>query len=504
MSIRENFSASSLLTFMPSTENRLSGGETLEVIIPDKYPDALEIVSLCGEPYLKGRDDSGSITLQTVYELSALVRAADGTVFPILSEIPVAIRSSLTFEEGSAVHASVYSISKEAHIVNSRKLAFSCEVGVSLTVWSPRKAEYLDVSSPDVILKKSEEALLRRSAAISEGFFISDELPLPAGKPAVSAIVSKSCRWKSEEQRLTSDKLIVRAMAALEVGYLSPDGEWNNASFELPFTRVFDLPSVDEDAPYFLRLRMGKITVIPQMREESAVLAITVAAEAQILCYENMTLTSIEDLYSLKTRFLPTYETISLPSSLINEEGQLTREEVIEFPHDPESIASFSLSLSPVSLYYKEEGQLHAEVTAHADFLYISDGKLCHLEKNFPVEWAFSAEGSVSGVTAEISSARYTLPAMRKSEITFSLDFHLSGEALFDLHTVKELKEEEDDSSSLPTFLYLARVGTRDLYSLGKAYHASPSEIAELNELDPSKPIPSGMPLLIPVFHGKS
>lgn len=504
MSIREDFSVNELLTYAPVTENRLSSGETLEVIIPDKYPDAAEIISLSGFPSLKGRDESAGIILQTVYELSALVRAEDGSVFPLSTEIPVTIRSSLTREEDSCCHAVVYSLARDARIVNSRKLAFSCEVGANLTVWSPRRMHYLTITAHDVIAEKSERTLMRRSAALSESFFISDELPIPAGKPEAESIVTKSYRWKSEEQRLTNEKLIVRAVAALEIGYLTKEGEWNTAEFELPFTRIFDLPSVNEDARFSCRFQKGKITVLPQMREENTVFAITIAAEAHILCYETMNIETCDDLYSLQARLTPAYEGMTLPEALIREEGRTVREEIIEFPRDPESIASFSLSLSPATVYYAEEGHIRTEVTAYADFLYLSEGKLYHLEKKFPVDWECTSSGTIYGVTASVASARYTLPAMRKSEINLTVDFNLSGEQLYDLRAVSSVTEESENNEALPSFLYIQTAKPAELFSLGKKYHADPRDIADVNGLEAETPVTAGTSLLIPVHKGNS
>ena len=504
MSIKEDIQTMELMSYVPAVENRLSGSETLEVIIPDKYPDASEIIFLSGNPYLKGKDETGSVALQTVYELSALVRAEDGTVFPVSTEIPVTIRSSLSKGENGCCHAELYSLSRDAHIVNSRKLAFSCEVGANITVWSPRESHFLTGESDKLIVKKSEQTLLRRRTAISESFFITDELPLPAGKPKAVHIVSKNYRWKSEETRLTSEKLIARAVVSVELGYLSEDLEWNLAEFELPFTRVFDLPSVDEESRYSCRFQKGKITVLPQTREESEALSITIAAEAQIVCYEKETVYLFEDLFSLTSSVKPEYDSILLPVELLKEEGRVSHEETVEFPKDPEEISAFSIMLSPPTAYFTDKDRIHAEVTAHADFLYRSGGILCHLEKNFPIEWESGVEGTLCSVSAAVATARYTLPAMRKSEIDLTLDFLLSGERTCELRAVSDLVEEQAETVALPSYLYIPASYETDLFSIGKKYHASPDDIAEVNGLAPENDVPRGTPLLIPVTKGKS
>ena len=73
----KNVTMETMEYFSSNSEARLRGRETLEVIIPDRYPDAREILLVTGYAYVKAKEQSGHPLLQSILEVVALVESSE-------------------------------------------------------------------------------------------------------------------------------------------------------------------------------------------------------------------------------------------------------------------------------------------------------------------------------------------------------------------------------------------------------------------------------------------
>ena len=86
----------SLLCYIPRRESLLRAEESLDVILPDRFPDASEILSVSGRAVIKGYDrSSGSWSILLIAELRALFLSDSGETRILSAEIPVTVKSSL-------------------------------------------------------------------------------------------------------------------------------------------------------------------------------------------------------------------------------------------------------------------------------------------------------------------------------------------------------------------------------------------------------------------------
>ncbi|MBR4865662.1 MAG: hypothetical protein IKU11_03170, partial [Clostridia bacterium] len=185
----KNVTMETMEYFSSNSEARLRGRETLEVIIPDRYPDAREILLVTGYAYAKAKEQNGHPLLQSFLEVTALVKSTENSLYTISCEIPVTLHSELAEMEEACLFCSIKEKHYDAAIVNSRKLSFSGEIGVAVTQYYKKKLEYISSIGDETVSIPCEWEICPRSLAITENFTISDDLPFPKGKGDVESLL---------------------------------------------------------------------------------------------------------------------------------------------------------------------------------------------------------------------------------------------------------------------------------------------------------------------------
>ncbi|MBO4407091.1 MAG: LysM peptidoglycan-binding domain-containing protein, partial [Clostridia bacterium] len=209
-----------------------------------------------------------------------------------------------------------------------------------------------------------------------------------------------------------------------------------------------------------------------------------------------------EDAYSLSKELSLSREKMVFPLNLSEEECEEKFLDTVEFPLDPDAIHLFRTSLSLVSAFRNDAGRLILETDLEAEFLYTAEGRLRCLKKSFRYTLERNAPELPSRIQAEVVSAHFTLPAMRKSEIEAVIKFVIFTEEDAVLDVVTGWESAEKDLGGLPSYLLLRPEAGVTLFSLAKRTHSSPDLIAEANGISPDAAPPSDRLLLIPVIKG--
>ncbi len=493
----------SLLCYVPSYESMIRAEETLDVILPDRFPDAEEILSVSGRAVIKGYERSSGVwTSLASAELWAFFLGDGGESRVLSAEIPIAMKSSLEYGEGAVPCGEVFLLEKDAHIVNSRKLSFSASLQASLTVYSAEHFRDAPPSEDGVVSKNAEQELLIRTAVMDERFSLQDDLALNAGAGFGTAVY-QDFTLSVAEFKTIHEKIVVRASAKISAAFLSDGGIPESAEFELPFTRVFELHEADEESVTAVRLLPGKLSLAPVGEEGKRSLSVSLEAEAQIQCCRKTSYRYVEDAYGLNKKLMLNQETLRFPLKLSEEEVEESFLDAIEFPFDPDSIHLFRTTLAPVMAVRNDAGRLIVETALQAEFVYSAEGRIRSLKKVFPIRREQPCEDMEVSVCASIPASRFTLPAMRKSEIEATIRFRIRTEKEIELSLVTGWETGAPEEEDLPSCRLVTPQEDESLFSLAKRTHSSPALIAEANGLDSENPAPGGKLLLIPVIRAK-
>ncbi len=494
----------SLLCYIPRRESLLRAEESLDVILPDRFPDASEILSVSGRAVIKGYDrSSGSWSILLIAELRALFLSDSGETRILSAEIPVTVKSSLEGGEDGVPRGEAALIGKEARIVNSRKLSFSVSVEAALSVFLPHTAAGAPPEENGVVTKTAEREILARTVFAVERFTLRDDLALSAGSGPFGTVIWQECLLSVIECKTIHEKIVMRAAAKIRAAAMNESGIPESVEFELPFTRVFEIAGADEDCASFVRLSPGKLDLAPVGEEGKRAVSVTLEAEAGIECFRKTAYRYAEDAYGLSSELSLHRETLLLPVERSEEEAEERFLDAVEFPFDPESIHLFRAELSPARVFGNDEGRLRLETTLEAEFLYNAEGRMHALKKSFPVKRELAWDGGNASAEAILQTSRFTLPAMRKSEIEATILFRIVREEDLEVSFVTGWDVGSETAEDLPSYRILTPGKDISLFSLAKMTHSSPALIAEANGLSPDGDAPGGRLLLIPVVKGK-
>lgn len=497
----KNVTMETMEYFSSNSEARLRGRETLEVIIPDRYPDAREILLVTGYAYVKAKEQSGHPLLQSILEVVALVESSENSLYTIACEIPVTLHSELPEMEEACLFCSIKEKHYDATIVNSRKLSFSGEIGVAITQYHKKQLEYMTSIGEETVSIPCQWEICPRSLAITENFTISDELPFPKGKGDVESLLRKDFRIDIVEQKLIHEKLIVRANGKVYLSYLTNTGRTESVELDFPFTHVFELPGMDEGELPQIGMHPERLILLPQNREGEWLLSVTADIQAEVLCYKPCSIQSIKDGYSLRNQLSLIREEQIFPGELCKREEQVDTECNLEFPEEITEICDcFGILGSPVT-YLLEDDRLRvvAPLTIFASG--IGENTIKTVQKNIPVECYFQVSPTAITVTCDLRKIQAGPFSAGKYQLHVSVFFRITGEEPVECSLVTKVIQDEKDLSRLPSFVLTEAGKEDDLFSLGKRFNARPEDIRDANRLAPDDPVDAKKKILIPVCH---
>jgi len=485
---------SELLSFYTVTnEAKLQGEETLEMIIPDRYPDALSIISVDGQAWRKKRED----TIQLIAEVCALIKAESGELYTITSEIPVTIRGGAEKKEENADYQIILE-SCQAHIINSRKISFSVEATVKYEEYSKNEVGYITgLGDGTVEKKKTYEGLLWNQIQC-ESFSVQDQLPYPEGKNTIKDIFRKKADITVSEKKVLQDKVLFKANADIQIYYLNEKNEPEDMTITIPFTRVMDLKGIGDEDQVEITLRSQILNVIPEKNDTQTGIAVTVNVSSIGMGYNKKAITLLEDGYSLRENLIFNRCKLSIPNSKNEIRETLKGFVTVEFSEDPDEIIGIWAETAPEIVLYDETGRVRVSFEISVSVLYRKNDDIRIVIIKKPIEW--NGEIGIKNIRVKIfpGQKHYTIPTQRKSEIEVDIQLHISAEREKNIELITGVESEEKSINNQATIIITRINKETSVFALGKKYNAKPEEIAEVNRFDSEQIVGVGTRVIIP------
>lgn len=221
--------------------------DTAEMVVPDSMPDIQRILDVEASVYHQDRMISeGRVTLSGEIHGTVLYWGdADDQIqkmeirFPwnVSAEDPAVLETDRLVSQSSVTAA-------EARILNPRKIAWQVETVTDLKFYRA-VTEEIPVGAEEENL----QTLIRKDAfgyvaSVEEkSFVVSEELSLPAARPALEKLLWYRANTQTDEQKTVGGKMILQGSVELEIGY---QGETEPMPvlerFTVPFSQILDIP----------------------------------------------------------------------------------------------------------------------------------------------------------------------------------------------------------------------------------------------------------------------
>jgi len=468
--------------------------ETLEMIVPDACPDILRVVDTGGTALLRSRE-----AMDGRAEVAGTVRAAvlylpDGEEG--LRRLDVAIPFTCAVEAPEVgpecrVVAQVRLRRADTRVLNPRKVLVRAEVVVDITVFSPILREVFgqvaDAAEQGIEQLADTREVYATACVQEKPFSLSDEVVIPANKPAAGEVLRRRVCLNQGESKLIGNKLIFKGSVNISILYRGEDNGVYTAAGEAPFSQIMEVSGIGEGADCALTLALTGCSCDLAGEGEGRTLAVSLEVLAQAVVREPRTITVLTDAYSTREPVEARWETFSMDQRLDGGVRSQNAREAWELETPVQSVTDCGLALGQV-LCRREGEKVILTAQAEVSVLYIStDGSLCAARRSVEVPCSLELEeGCACFCRCEEVGEVYATPVGGGVEVRFALDFHYCALASRAVTAVVELVPGETAQTApgeQPTLVLRMLEGGERLWDVAKAYGTTIADIMSANEL---------------------
>ncbi len=471
--------------------------QTLEIRLPDDFPDIARIAGCWGQPVLRGKEwrtdafgITGGVMVWVLYipENGSEPRVLDGWLpFQMKWNHPQSQR------DGSIL-ADILLRGVDARVLSARKMMVRAMVSALGEALEPENLEvHHPEEAPDSVqlLKRTYPVTLRMEAG-EKPFRIEESLQLPGIRPE-KILTCTVCPVVAEEKVMGS-KAVFRGHCRVHTVYLGEDGKIYTADMESPFAQYSDLDrDYENNGSVYTSVAVSNLEW--DWAEEQ--LQIRCGMTAQYVVCQQTLLELAEDAYGIGKKVDPVQMELIVPAILDSrrEEKTITTAAPGEWTQILDAVAYME---QPV--VHKGENSLDVELPGTVELLCRdATGQYHGATARFHSRWQLPAGGDADAiltltpsgaptVTTDGESVEIRLPIATHTVTTSNQRFPMVG----GLHI-----SDEATKDVLRPSIILRRVGNHTLWELAKQYGTTVDAIASANQLQ--DPPEEQQMLLIPI-----
>ena len=482
------------------------------LLVPDTMPDMAEILFAEGRvnPAQPGKNSyeasdfvSGDITFYTVYRPDA---PEDAPIDVVKSAIPFKTDKCWGNAENGSFRVTISLKSASAERVNERKFIARGELSIRFTRIVPKELMVLkDMGDPEMVQLQDTLKATDLDFEAEEITEISQQINIRDDKPLPVKILKETIEIVENHKQITSGKLVINATINSQILYLGDEaGEKKICSL-----------SNKTDFTQFVPVKDNADASMIQIGFVGSDLKITIEGDDEFLLqgqvrttiqgYISRELPMISDAYhkTRSIRFDIKEEPLSSVKGTVS--GEISAREVINLNDSdkkPAALLCGSGSLSAIK-GRPEGGRVIIEGSVPVKILALDENDLPFLiESTVPLRGSLEMPAAGDALTIDVSAAVkefwFDEINSRQIEVNVSatIDVWINGVETF--KTLENLcfVEESEPQKRIAMAVYV--VGSGDtLWDVAKKYKSETASIAALNQIDPQRPLPVGMKLLI-------
>lgn len=494
-----NFERKRIFCLQPVLQQVQNSEQTLEIKLQEGMPDVGQVLTAWGQPILRSkewREDqvqfSGGMMVWVLYapEDGGEEQCVQGWIpFQMRWDLPdntpegtLCLRCLPRFVDGR-------STSPRKILVRSGMAALA-EAFVPTEIVSAEPKEPTET----VALLETTYPLRLMKEAGEKAFQLEEELYLPDSAPKISQLISWRLNPRITDQRVLSDKAVLRGNGNLHVLYRSDGGQLHSWDFEVPFSQYADLRS-----EYGSDARM-EIALMPTALEldlrENGNLDMKAGMTAQYLITDKEPLTLVEDAYSPAWDLSISQEDLTPPVVLENRRENLYGEQTISAAANLAADVQF---LPDFPRQRRTENGVELENSGQFQLLYYGeDGRLQGATARWTGPQTIPAHENSQIIAVPMKPEAQAIVGNGKIQVKMELPMELTATTKQNIPMVTgvELGQRRQPDPNRPS-LILRRAGDCRLWDIAKASNSTMEAIRKANGLS-GEPAPEQM-LLIPV-----
>lgn len=486
--------------------------ESTETIVPDYCPDIARIIDSDGKVFLRSKDIQGDKAIVTGTVKVTVLFTPEGENGIRGLEFALPFNASLSgkdFERCQCLFAKVCIQNIETKSLNPRKIFTRVLLGVRLQALRSIESEFcrrIDAESAlGIAQRMGEEELNPITAYTEKDFAFTDEIAVPAGRAAITEILSAAVTPRVQEAKIFGTKLIVKGMLLAEMLYRTEEQGIEAAAGELPFSQIMEIAETPEGAQPTIFLQLSGMDYhigSDENPDDRHRITLAVYLNAQAYVRAQVGLCCVQDVYSTVYDVIPSMLPLQCTGKISTIGQKQAVRQMIEVGVVPSSVLSSAVSFDEVTVSREERTAL-LQTMAHVKLLFLDEGGVplvaerqveCTCRVEVPPDFGCVARVRYGGdLTTAISPSGI--------EVRFSADFTAEASQRRQILALADLKvdlEHPKDSGRMPSVVLKLFDEAESLWDIAKRYSTTVDVIRAANELDEAGGCSAGQMLLIP------
>lgn len=484
--------------------------ETVDVTVPDAYPDIAEILAAHAVAFVRGKEtDSGRGSISGVARAELVYTPENGGR-------PVRLDAELPFSAPVAdgaltgdmmVTARVQAASCSARVINPRKASISVAIRVRAAFYENRELRLHHGADGDCegrveLLCETAETCLPADVR-ERTFVISDELTLPQEYPPASEALFTDVELRVTDTKVVGNKLVFKGAADILLFYISDGGSLARAPLGAEFSQIIEFDALTPESEFDVSLMLtGAYTELRPQDADGRRVSVEIHAAAQCVKFEKRTVKYIADAFAPGLDLECEYSEFEVSGRARTQRSECAARASLNIPDAAEVVAVFPGFLTPEATL--ADGRARVRCGVEITCLYAdSDGRARSARTRVDAECApFDAPGAQS-VTASVSPAGEASAAISGGviELSVPITFEISYPPAPRRRAISAIAYDGDapDNAPEPPSLTVTRVKPNEkLWSLAKRYGSGVRLIMEANDIERESELEPGTLLLIP------
>ena len=297
--------------------------ESIDLIVPDSYPDAARIVKCCGSVILRSKEcRDGSMTLTGGVRTAVLYAGEEETTARAMDAyVPFSARfDNSAFSEQTQIICRCSVSSAEARIVNSRKIGIKLTLLLEVDGYEQQMQTICTIENPPECLQMQRQtyAMLQPAQAVEKSFSAAEEIVLPNGITA-SRVCCYDTHAKVTDSKMAGNKAVFRGTICLRALVMDNEQRLHSVEQEIPFSQYCEMGEDYDEQELQVTMCVTGAELEPDSASQGKRLLMNVQLLAQCLVSTVRQVDVCEDAYAVKAVFQPQWSEITF-------EGRLDRQ----------------------------------------------------------------------------------------------------------------------------------------------------------------------------------
>ncbi len=467
--------------------------ETMEMIVPDAFPDIQRIVDTDGVIILRSKEaETGKAIVGGIINATVLyVPEGENEVVRLELKMPfTSTYESGSIDSGTRLTACVSLCSIDCRLMNPRKILVRADVLTRISGYGSDRIELCSAENDEreIEMLRQTDTIKIISDVREKTFVITDEFALPASRPMAKEILKSKCKITADDMKTVGSKLIIKGTAYVSVIYSSKsDGELTASDFSTVYSQIIEIDPAESPEFAVSIMTTGAFFDLADGPNGTTLINMELHAVAQVVVIENKAIEYITDAYSILHELTESSETHSI-DTVANMMMRETVRTTAETPVQVKSVVSAGAWVGKTSKSSDDSG-CRFETPVTISVIYKSDdGRLLSAvaRANAVSPWEDACE-NVAYITSASCCDISALPSTGGMDIKVNLDLMITATKPQHIKTITGISYDETkirDVSALPS-LTVKRVDMNEtLWELAKRYNSTQSLIMDANALE--------------------